>query len=238
MRRRCASTAQPRRPPADLRPSPLGERAIRESVLFSDRRVAAISFGSRARPHSRRGPPMRRIAVVVALGMAGHALPRPGRRQFQAGGNQCLGRGVPARRRRRPRAGTHQGAGRQQGEAQLLERPQARHGKTGRRVLDRDHAGAGAGAALLRDQCRRPRCQRSRQPGLLRRLALHQHGRDPRARVDLLLHPGRAARPGARDLVQLRGHRLLAACAGLSTARLRHLAQDPLPGALPAARRR
>ncbi len=51
--------------------------------------------------------------------------------------------------------------------------------------------------ALLRDQRRWRGSQRPRQHGLFRRVALRERGRDSGARFDLLLHPERAAGPGA-----------------------------------------
>ena len=122
-------------------------------------------------------------ALVCALVLIAGTCVAAGRRQFQAGRDQRLGRGISAHRRDGPRADPHQGARGHQGETQFLERPQGRHGEAGRRILDRHHDAAGSGPALLHDQHRRRRRQRSRQPGLLRRLTLRERRRSPRARA-------------------------------------------------------
>ena len=87
--------------------------------------------------------------AVWAIAWVAGILLRAAAGRFSAGGDQCLGRRVSARRRSGPRAGPHQGARCQQGQAEFLERTQGRHGEAGRRILDRHDDAAGAGPALL-----------------------------------------------------------------------------------------
>ena len=77
---------------------------------------------------------------------------------------------------------------------------------------------------------------RHRQPLVLRRQQVRERRRGARARLDVLLDPGRAARTGPRGLVLLESHRHLAPRGGVRAARVRREDDRAVSSALPAAR--
>ena len=148
-------------------------------------------------------------------------LRRGGRGAVPARGDECLGRGISARRcdraacrsasrRRRPtRSSSTSGA---VPRSTWKSRPDGFWTVTTTPLVP--------GPALLRDQRRRRRRQRPRQPARSSAASRYVSAVEiPGARLDLLLHPGRAARAGARGVVRLEGHRLAGATPGLSAAR-------------------
>ena len=234
--------------PIRLMRSPRRSRAHRRRGTRSRSWQVDVDSESHARRSGRNGPDVIEGDVDEAgwtggsprreCRFHGGRVLRPGVLRLQGGDDQRLGSRVPPRRQRREGADPAQGARRHQGPLELLERTEGRHGEAGGRLLDRHDPAARPRPPLLHADRRRRGDERPGQPRLLRRQQACQRGRGSRSRRRLLRDQGRAARPGARGLVRLEGHRHLAPCARLSPAGLRPTDEDALPGALPAARRR
>src|ERR1700738_2813863 len=94
--------------------------------------------------------------------------------RLQARDVECSGCAVSEGRQQLTRADPIQGAGRDEGEAQFLERPQGGHGEAGGRVLDGNNAAHGSGSPLLHSDCGRRGGERSGQHRVLWRKQVGQ----------------------------------------------------------------